>query len=92
MELERHVLQRLQRAEALGQAVQPQKRWRGRGLARTAVAEAGGVALAHQPSSTLILPDRMSFLICSSLAFCSSVALQMTMSEALGPMARPKGL
>ena len=33
-----------------------------------------------------------SFLISSSLAFCSGVALQMIMSEDCGPIARPNGL
>ena len=55
-------------------------------------AAAGLGAHVHQPSSTLILPDWMSFLICSSFAFTSGVAPHTTMSEAAGPIARPKGL
>src|SRR3990167_7738511 len=60
--------------------------------AAEALAEALEGKKRAQASSTLILPDRRSFLISSILAFCSGVPLQMTMSEDFGTIARPKGL
>ena len=94
-DVDRHVGQRMQRTEALAETAQREQRcaphhsgrildggnWRGRFGQRR-----------HQPSSTLILPSRMSFWIASSFVFIAGVAPQIAMPEAFGPIASPKGL
>ena len=82
----RDVGQRLQAAEALAEPAQRQQRGR-RCEGRRGLGMHGS-----QPSSTLILPSRMSFWIFSSFFIISGEPPQIEIPEAFGPIARPKAL
>ena len=84
-QVERDIVERLERAEALADARQREDRRRGR-------MRRGGKGGGVHPSDTLILPLRMSSSICLIFACIAGVVWHTAIPDAFGPIARPNAL